>query len=362
MNEEFYWFWLGSIPGIGNTRILQLLQIFGNAKNIYDASDNMLKMTNILTQKDIENINETRRNSEIYIEYLNMKKNNIKIIPITADEYPSRLKNIYNMPFCLYLKGNLPDENKPCVAIVGSRGCSDYGRATAYQTGYELAQNGVNVISGMARGIDGVAHRGAIDANGYTMGVLACGVDICYPPDNIEIYDKMSRTGGIISEFLPGTKPLSNHFPMRNRIISGLSDIILVVEARKKSGSLITVDMALEQNKTVMAVPGRINDSLSEGCNHLIKLGAEVFTGTRDVIDLLGMGAFFEPEQNKKNINLLASEEEMLYSNLDLTPKSLNNILEETGMEMSKAAGILLGLEVKGIVKEVSRGYYVRTS
>ena len=120
--------------------------------------------------------------------------------------------------------------------------------------------------------------------------------------------------------------------------------------------------MALEQNKTVMAVPGRIIDSLSDGCNHLIKLGAEVFTDTRDVIDLLGTGAFFEPEQNKKNINLLASEEEMLYSNLDLTPKSLNNILEETGMEMSKAAGILLGLEVKGIVKEVSRGYYVRTS
>lgn len=362
MNEEFYWFWLGSIPGIGNARILQLLQIFETAKNIYDASDNMLKMTNILRQKDIENINETRKNSSVYLEYLNMKKNNIKIIPITAAEYPSRLKNIYNMPFCLYLKGNLPDETKPCVAIVGSRSCSDYGRATAYRTGYELAQNGVNVISGMARGIDGVAHKGAIDANGYTMGVLACGVDICYPPDNIEIYDKMCRKGGIISEFRPGTKPLSNHFPMRNRIISGLSDIILVVEARKKSGSLITVDMALEQNKTVMAVPGRIIDSLSDGCNHLIKLGAEVFTDTRDVIDLLGTGAFFEPEQNKKNINLLASEEEMLYSNLDLTPKSLNNILEETGMEMSKAAGILLGLEVKGIVKEVSRGYYVRTS
>lgn len=360
-DEKFYWFWLCNIPGIGNKRIIRLLDVFEDARAIYDADEKILKTITILKDKDIKCISDSRRNSRIYTEYLNLKKKNIRLITFNDKDYPEKLKNIYDSPACLYLKGKMPDENKLSAAVVGARNCSEYGRQTAFAIGRQLALAGVSVISGMARGIDGAAHKGVLSVSGYTLGVLACGPDICYPRENIGIYSHMETSGGIISEFPPGTEPVPNHFPLRNRIISGLADVIVVVEAGEKSGSLITADMALEQNKIVMAVPGRICDRLSAGCNNLIKLGAEVVTSPKDILEILNCEVFINKPENKKNIILLAREEEMLYSCLDLIPKNLNTIIEETGLDVSAVMEFLISLEFKGLAREISRGYYVRT-
>lgn len=368
-DKKFYWYWLCSIPGLGNKRIENLLTMFGGAEKIYHATEKQLRETTILKDKDIECISNSRKDTNIYKEYCSLKKKSIIMVTMEDSQYPKRLLHIYDRPVCLFVKGRLPEENRPSVAIVGARSCSEYGRQTAFFIGEFLGRAGVNVISGLARGVDGAAHRGALHGGGYTAGILACGVDICYPKEHISVYGEMEQQGGLISEFLPNTAPLPNHFPLRNRIISGLSDVVVVVEAREKSGSLITVDMALEQNKTVMAVPGRICDDLSTGCNNLIKMGAEVVRTPQDILEILQCEVFLEGRQgtlsnkaeNKKIVNLLAKSEEMLYSNLDLTPKNVNILIEETGLEPSRIMECLVSLSLKGYAKEVSCGYYVRT-
>lgn len=368
-DKEYFGYWLGSIPGLGNKRIEQLLAIFDSSENIYRATEKQLRETTILKDKDIECISRIKKDTNIYKEYCELKKKNIRIVTVENQEYPRRLLHIYDRPYCLFVKGSLPEENRPSVAVVGARSCSEYGRQTAFAIGEALAHAGVNVISGLARGIDLWAHKGTLHGGGYTAGILACGVDICYPRENISVYTQMEHQGGLISEFIPGTPPLSCHFPMRNRIISGLADVVAVVEAREKSGSLITVDMALEQNKSVIAVPGRVCDELSAGCNNLIKMGAEVYRTPQDILEILHCEVFLESvkgtsekkNSNKKSMNVLAKSEEMLYSNLDLTPKNVNTLIEETGLELSVMMEYLVSLSLKGYAKEVSCGFYVRT-
>ena len=214
-------------------------------------------------------------------------KNELIYISKEADAFPRRLLHMADPPKGLYVLGTLPSDELPSVGIVGSRMCSPYGKKVAYQFGMELAAHGVQVISGMALGIDGHAHEGALAAGGKTFAVLGCGADICYPVKNRRLYEALPKTGGILSEELPGTPPLPYNFPKRNRIISALSDVVIVVEARKKSGSLITADSALEQGRTVMAVPGRVGDALAEGTNHLIAQGAEIAWSVQAVLDIL---------------------------------------------------------------------------
>lgn len=189
-------------------------------------------------------------------------------------QYPERLREIPGAPKGLYLMGELPSEHSPTVAIIGARDCSEYGKFVATELGRVLGKNDIQVISGMARGVDGIAQSAALDAGGKSFAVLGSGVDVCYPVANEALYERLKQQGGILSEYEPGTKALARNFPPRNRIVSGLADAVVVVEARMKSGTLITVDMALEQGREVYAVPGRITDRLSDGCNKLIKLGA----------------------------------------------------------------------------------------
>lgn len=198
----------------------------------------------------------------------------IRLLQRRDREYPGRLKEIPGAPETLYVLGKLPEEDRPAVAVIGARDCSEYGRYVASCLGAALARNGIQVVSGMARGIDGVGQEAALDAGGSSFAVLGSGVDVCYPAGNRRLYEKLKLGGGILSEYPPGTPPLSYHFPPRNRIVSGLSDVVVVVEAREKSGTLITVDMALEQGREVYVVPGRVTDPLSAGCNRLLRLGA----------------------------------------------------------------------------------------
>ncbi|MBD5535038.1 MAG: DNA-protecting protein DprA [Lachnospiraceae bacterium] len=203
-----------------------------------------------------------------------MERDNIAFIPYYHPDYPKRLLQIPDSPFGIYVKGRMLKDSERSVAIVGARNCSAYGRYVADAFARELAKEGVAVISGMAKGIDGVAQNGALAAGGRTYAVLGCGVDICYPSSHEKLYEEICRTGGVLSTYPPKTAPTPKHFPPRNRIISGLSDAVLVVEARQKSGTLITVDMALEQGREVYVVPGRITDRLSDGCNRLLLQGA----------------------------------------------------------------------------------------
>lgn len=268
------------------------------------------------------------------------------------------------MPDKLYCKGKLPDEGRRTAAIVGARECNEYGRRQAYQFAFALASAGVQIISGMAKGVDTWAHKGALDAGMDTYAVLGCGVDICYPAQNRQLYEKIQEKGGVLSQFDEGTPPIPKNFPIRNGIISGLADLVLVVQAREKSGSLITAGLALEQGKTVYAVPGRVDEMLSKGCNYLIYDGAGIAYTVDAVLEELGLSGCDKKEINsqlkgKKDLGL-ATKEKIVYSCLDLQPKSLNRILTEVNIKQPEIIEILLMLELKGLIYESGKNYYAK--
>lgn len=289
-----------------------------------------------------------------------LEKHNIKMITQGDCGYPEKLNFIEDKPEVLFYKGKLPDEDKPVVAIVGARACSNYGRAIAKEIGRELSDNGVQVISGMARGIDTYSQLGALDGRGQTFSVLGCGVDICYPTENIELYNEIIKNGGVISEYPPGSKPIAWHFPRRNRLISGLADLIVVVEAKEKSGSLITVEWALEQGKDVMAVPGRIGEQLSSGCNRLIKSGAGIITSVKEILEELKYKTSDKDCKMLSEEKILEKDFLMLYSELSLQPKSIYELIESTGLEYGTLADMLLQLQLKGFVEQPANNYYTR--
>lgn len=289
-----------------------------------------------------------------------LRDRDIKMVCVGERDYPEKLMPYWDKPEVLFYKGRLPDKDKPIVAMVGARACSNYGRTMAKKIAGELAYNNVQIISGMARGIDTYSQLGAVEAGGATFAVLGCGVDICYPTENIELYENIIKTGGIISEYPPGDKPLAWHFPMRNRIISGLSDKVVVVEAKEKSGSLITVEWALEQGKDVMAVPGRVDDKLSEGCNRLIRSGAGLVRGAKDILEELKYEVFNKEKENAIKEKILEKDFLLLYSELGLQPKSIDELMEKTGIEYGILADMLLQLQLRGLVEQPSDNYYSR--
>ena len=236
----------------------------------------------------------------------------IRYIRKGEKNFPEKLLELQDCPDGIYVKGSLPDPEKKTVAIVGARMCTAYGRATASHFARELAANDVQIISGLALGIDGAAHQGALLAGGATFGVLAGGVDICYPRGNIELYTKMNGRSGILSEESCGCPPLAGLFPKRNRIISALSDLVLVVEARQRSGSLITADFAMEQGKDIFAIPGRLDDELSKGCNDLIFQGAGLANSPESLLEILGKSTKKSDNSKKYVQNVLAREENMV--------------------------------------------------
>lgn len=264
-------------------------------------------------------------------------ENEIRILRRQDREYPERLREIPDPPEELYVLGGVPAEQIPAVAVIGARDCSEYGKYVASGLGALLGRNGIQVISGMARGIDGIGQEAALDAGGSSFAVLGSGVDVCYPAGNRKLYEKLKLKGGILSEYPPGTPARPGHFPPRNRIVSGLSDAVVVVEAREKSGTLITVDMALEQGREVFVVPGRVTDPLSVGCNRLLKLGAGLFLDEREFLEELGQickrGGKENVKQEMSGLTqvqsaLLSEKPELsaIYNVLDFTPSSVEQI------------------------------------
>ena len=355
MKEEEYWYWFCNIKDIFISKQRKLMEKFGTPENVYNASYESLALVPGITDGDVENIVNSRADREktlsrIKYEIAHMRSTGVDFVYYSHERYPDRLKLISEPPYILYYKGSLPDNNTPAAAIVGTRVCTSYGRNIAYKVGKELSMAGVNVISGMALGIDSAAQKGAVDAGGHTYSVLGCGVDICYPRQNIDIYTRISESGGIISEYPIGSPPVAWQFPLRNRIISGLADVVIVIEAKEKSGSLITAEYALDQGKDIYAVPGRITDNVSAG----------VLTDVKDVLSELGIYGTDSEGFLLKNKIGLEKDLQVVYSCLDLLPKSLDTIIEETGFKASTVLQLLVRLQLMDLVCEPVTNYYSR--
>ena len=355
-----YEYWLSAIRPLSDKKKRLLREEYGDGKTIYNIEEIHLRFLNFLESRDVDTILRSKKEWEIEKCWEKLQEQGIRMIPYFSEEYPRKLTNISQPPYALYVKGSLPRENQVSVAIVGARRCTHYGEQIALEYGEALASEGIQIISGMARGIDGAGQRGALNAGGATYGVLGCGVDICYPRENIGLYMDIQQKGGIISEQIPGQPPLPAYFPERNRIISGLADVVLVIEAKEKSGSLITADMALEQGKDVYALPGPVTSSMSQGCHRLIRQGAGILISPEDLLIELGINIVNQGQIIDKNEKVLESTENMVYSCLGLFPKGMSQLLEETGLNVQELLEQLITLEMKGYVKEISKNYYVK--
>ncbi len=356
-----YRYWFATLTGISQREKLSLLEAYGSAEEIFWNWEYQKEKAHRIPGEAAKALEKARVQPDWENRYLQMTEEGIELVCVDQPQYPERLKQIYDPPYGLFVKGGLP-KGKHAAAIVGARSCSAYGQAVAERLAKTLSGCGVDVVSGMAYGIDAAAHRGALAGGGATYGVLGCGVDVCYPGRNREIYNRMQLQGGLLSEVAPGARPLPFLFPLRNRIISGLADVVVVVEARERSGSLITADSALEQGKNVYAVPGRVNDVLSYGCNWLISQGASILFSEEEFLRELGV---FSPPEREKNKNLmektLEKNERLVYSVLDFTPLHIDQILRGTGLEFTQAVVALFRLQCLGLVKEITKNQYSKT-
>lgn len=285
MKDIEYWIWLSRIEGLNPKLLNDLLEKYGTPKILWNKTKEQLIEDGIKEKYACEITNNSYREElDRYLKYMN--ENNIDIITINDKEYPDKLKVIYDPPIVLYVKGNKNILNNKSIAIVGCRICTKYGENISKKLAYNLSLNNINVISGLAKGIDSFAHKGTLNQKGKTVAVVGCGLDRVYPEENRMLFNEIIKHGGaIVSEYIIGTKPIAKNFPRRNRIISGMSDGVIVVEAREKSGTLITVDFALEQGKNIYTVPGNIDNPNSYGTNALIKQGAKIITSVEDVLE-----------------------------------------------------------------------------
>ncbi len=354
-------YWLTQIPGFGAVTIDKIWNDVQKKEEIYNIEGTFLKEKGILSGTQEQAFDAFRRQGmkqKIEEEYEKLEERKIRFLTPFDEEYPRGLCLIHNRPMGLFCKGKMPDNQCFCAAIVGARECSSYGNHVARILARELSSRGIQVISGLALGVDGASHRGALEAGKPTYGVLGCGINICYPKENYPLFEKMEKEGGILSEYGMGERPKPANFPMRNRIISGIADVVIVVEAREKSGSLITAELALEQGKDVFAVPGRITDMLSSGCNRLIQSGAFPLLCIDDILDYFGMKhGKIQGIQEKKQKGL-AKKEKKVYICLDLQPKFIEEIVKESGLPMHECVGILLDLEMEGYIVQEANHYY----
>ncbi len=351
------YYWLSRVKTLGDVAVFRLLEYYGDIKKLYysDASEILaLGETGIITPLQAASFLEARKEADIYTPYKAMVDAGIRMIPFASPDYPEKLRCIPDPPAFLFVKGSLPSLSEPVLAIVGTRDVSGYGVKVAEYFGAEMAKAGVSIVSGMARGVDGISQNACIKAGGKSYGVLGCGVDICYPKQNQRLYDALPENGGLISAFVPGEAPKPQLFPARNRIISALSDAVLVVEARMKSGSKITADMALEQGKDVYAVPGRITDPCSLGTNDLIRQGAGIADCAGTLLD-----ALYSKKENGlvKPWEISAQKLKALKNLLPPTGYKILEILEETPIGFDSLYSMVkkrsLDLTVSGLRSEL---------
>lgn len=366
--DKAYMHWLYQAVGMGNRGLLRSLEAIGTPREIYQmaVSDKLEEKVLKRYQNKITHIIEFAKNYDVQGEYECMKEKGIRMVTVSEAGYPERLKDIPDAPYILYYTGRLPSVKHKSVALIGARDCTEYGRYMAGQFGAGLAQAGVQVISGMARGIDGIGQQAALREGGYSLGVLGCGVDICYPRENRELYDTLTKQGGICSEYPPGIGPRAVLFPPRNRIISGMADAVLVIEAKDKSGTLITVDMALEQGREVYALPGRGTDPLSRGCNRLIRQGAGLVSTPTELLEELSADYQSKEEAVQQKLVFLSRNQQDILRLMDINPQSAEMLqrryVEEYGNHLTfpELLHELLQLCADGHVKQVAGSYFAK--
>ncbi|MBQ4515212.1 MAG: DNA-processing protein DprA [Clostridia bacterium] len=391
MTELKYWLWLSLALYQNSHKMTSLLEKFDTPLDIYNADKDDFRQIENITIKNIERLCDKRL---IFAEQVmdECRKKGIRIMTFDSEYYPKLLANIFDPPYVLYVKSRnrIDLNNELTVAVVGTRTMSDYGRDTALKIGSDLASAGVTVVSGMARGIDGAALSGALSAGGKTVAVLGCGVDIAYPPEHGAMMQKIAETGMVISEYPPGSPPLPNHFPVRNRIISGLSSGTVVVESAETGGSLITASQALEQGRDVFAVPGMVTELKSDGTNELIRQGAHLVSSALDIISEYQseyvnifekamqteqVRTQTEPAIVKKVVSKipapeLPSVDNNLYKELpdnekriidciSLTPTHVDTLAEKTNLSASELNSALTLLEMKGLIKQIAGRHFI---
>ena len=354
---EQYWIWLSSVDGIGVKRFYQLLTIFEDPREVW----NNIKAPELkfLGPKTLANLRAARDEKYLYSLFNTIERAGCRAVARISDDYPTLLSEIYDPPATLYVRGDCPLDSDRMFSIVGSRRCTRDGQRAAREIAAQLAREDVIVVSGMARGTDTCAHEGTLSANGKTIAVLGCGVDIIYPPENDRLAQQILDNGGaIISEYIPGTKPLSGHFPARNRIISGLTQGTLLVEGAKGSGAMITVNFATEQNREVFAVPGSIYSPLSAMPNRLIVDGAHPVISAWEILDFFRWAEkperlpdappAVELDDTEKSIVIPLTEQEL----------SFEEIVNLTQIPPSKLNSYLTMLELRGIIVKAPGGMY----
>jgi DNA processing protein len=386
-----YWLALKLVEGLGNIGVKNLLQSFGTPEHVFKAPLHLLETVPGIGSKTARHITDFKQWEQVDGELEKAERMNIAILSCQDPIFPQRLLHIYDCPVLLYVKGELRGLDVS-VAVVGSRKASAYGKYTTERLCRELALSGVAIVSGMARGIDASAHRGALSVKGRTVAVLGSGLDVIYPPENESLYYEISECGAVVSEYSFGTRPNAPNFPARNRIISGMSLGVVVVEATEKSGSLITARIALEQGREVFAVPGSIDEAGSRGTNRLIKEGAKLVEDANDILAEIGpqaspgestpvMAAFpsvptvlssdeplggppdaprNEPRQrHDAHHAVLGEKEQLLINNMSSRPRTVDDLIAATGLSASEILSLLLHLELRGLIRQMPGKTYI---
>lgn len=342
-----YWLALSRVRGIGQFDLKGVMERFGSPEEIFSAPSRLLEAFSFVFAEAVREFSAWEW-AERELELIEERK--VTVVTFLDPRFPPLLRQICDPPCLLYMKGAGRDLSAPSVAVVGTRRPSHYGLRMAEDIAKGLASSGVTVVSGMARGCDTAAHNGAIASGGATAAVLGTGVDVAYPKENNRLYEEICGKGVLISEFPLATPPLPHHFLMRNRIISGLSLGVVVVEAPRRSGALMTARLALEYNREVMAVPGQATSLKSAGTNGLIKDGAQLVEGASDVLKALSIP--FSAAPLEKERPRVGGEEGEVLKALGDDPAHIDMITERTGLPPARISSILLGMEIKGMVKQ----------
>ena len=358
-----YKFYLACNYGFSNLEKRLLYEAFRNYEQIYHLTKEELLRLPFLKEKGVVAALSFKEQFDLEKEYAYFCEKGMQVTCYFDDDFPKNLKQINNAPFQIFYLGKLPKNEERVISVVGARRCSGYGKEMTLRFSEELAKRGFSIVSGMALGIDGYAHEGAIKGKGDTYAVLGCGVDICYPDHHRILYEEIQSHGGILSEYGPRIPPHPEFFPRRNRIISGLCDVLLVMEAREKSGSLITAQIALEQGKDIFALPGRISDSLSGGTNKIISEGAGIICSVSGLIsDMNELKDWnYKPSEYiyRKKLNL-EKEDLLVYSCFDFNSKSIDEIVDETKLDLMSVLRSVLHLSDLGLIEESFLNQYIK--
>ncbi len=364
------WIALNSADGVGKVLYKRLLLRFGSPEKVFAARDGELAQVEGMGARALRGIKGFNGWDKAENEAEKARALGAEIITFTDPRYPQNLKEIHDPPPYLYVRGELNAGDKISVAMVGSRNASHYGLSETRRIAAELSAKGITVVSGGARGIDTEAHRGALSGGGRTIAVLGCGIDITYPRENGELFKKIATSGAVVTEYPVGTPPDKTNFPPRNRIISGISLGVIVMEAAKDSGSLITAAYSVEQNREVYALPGNVSADNSRGVNSLIKKGAKLIEGPGDVLEDLFpyMKGYLkdlaldygDAPERPAVMPQLAPDEAAVYGNVSLEPVHVDVIAEKTGFPVSRILSLLLDMELKGLVRQISGMKYIK--